>query len=193
MIETFDRSEIKIDIKEVLRYLGYGKNEADAEILKKIESIIEELKKELSPKVCYEKYPITKTSEKLCFGAVKTNSKALEKNLSGCNVALVFVATMGIGIDRLIGKYTNLSPLDAVICQAIGATLIEELCEMFCKKIGGKLKPRFSPGYGDFLLENQKDIFSMLDVPRKIGVTLTESLQMVPTKSVSAVVGIVAE
>ena len=38
--------------------------------------------------------------------------------------------------------------------------------------------------------ENQKEIFNMLDVPRKIGVTLTESMQMVPTKSVSAVVGI---
>jgi len=195
MIENIDKSEIKIDQKEILRYLGYGKENADATLLKRIVILTDEIKKELSPKVCYEKFSVISDGDSICYGTVKTNSDSLKKNLAGCKEAVVFVATMGIGIDRIIGKYSSISPLDAVICQAIGATLIEELCDMFCEKLKkeGSLKPRFSPGYGDFSIENQKEIFKMLDVPRKIGVTLTESLQMVPTKSVSAVVGIQKE
>ena len=195
MIETFDKSEIKINQKEILRYLGYGKNDADSEILKRIDILAEELKNELSPKVCYEKFHLTADDENIIFGMVKTNSKALKKNLSGCKEVVVFVATIGVGVDRVIWRNSLVSPLDAVICQAIGTAFIEELCDMFCENLEKDcfLRPRFSPGYGDFSIDNQKEIFDMLDIPRKIGVTLTESLQMVPTKSVSAVVGVSEE
>ena len=195
MIETIDIGGIEIDKKEVLRYLGYGNSNADPKTTERIESLAEELKKELSPKVCYEKYPIINEKENVCFGTVKTNSQALKKNLTDCDEVVVFVATIGIGVDRIIGKYSGVSTLDAVICQAIGTALIEAVCDVFCSKLEneGALKPRFSPGYGDFLVQTQKEIFTMLDVPRKIGVTLTDSMQMVPTKSVSAVVGIAKE
>ena len=36
----------------------------------------------------------------------------------------------------------------------------------------------------------QKDIFKILDCSKKIGLTLTDSLLMSPTKSVTAIVGI---
>ena len=190
MIETLDKSEIEIKEKEILRYLGYGKNDADEKTLEKIRTLIKELQKELMPKVCYEKFPVIKEEDFISFGVIKTNSKDLKKNLKECEEVVVFVATIGVGVDRIIGKYSNISPLDAVICQAIGATLIEEVCNVFCAKLGDGIRPRYSPGYGDFSVENQKEIFGMLDIPRKIGVTLTESMQMVPTKSVSALVGI---
>ena len=195
MIETLDKSEIKINQKEILRYLGYKRKDADEATLKRIETLTEEIKKELSPKLCYEKYPVITDGESLCFGMIKTNSQDLKKNLEECDDVVVFVATIGLGADRIIGKYSGISPLDAVICQAIGATMIEEVCDKFCEKLKqeGFSRPRFSPGYGDFSIENQKEIFRMLDCTRKIGVTLTGSMQMVPTKSVSAIVGILKE
>ena len=49
---------------------------------------------------------------------------------------------------------------------------------------------RFSPGYGDLPLDVQRPLFAALDVPRKIGVSLTDSLLMAPSKSVSAIIGI---
>ena len=52
------------------------------------------------------------------------------------------------------------------------------------------LRSRFSPGYGDLGLEMQKDIFAVLDCPRKIGLSLNESLLMSPSKSVTAIIGI---
>ena len=81
--------------------------------------------------------------------------------------------------------------------QAIGAERIESLCNVFCdelKQEKAKLclatKPRFSSGYGDFPLNVQKEIFSVLDAQKKIGITLNESLLMSPSKSVTAIVGI---
>ena len=55
------------------------------------------------------------------------------------------------------------------------------------------LRPRFSPGYGDFSLEHQREFFRILEVQKKIGVTLTESLLMMPSKSVTAVIGLSEE
>ena len=65
---------------------------------------------------------------------------------------------------------------------------------MFCKNIGKEhnsgTKPRFSPGYGDFDISYQKNIFSCLNSEKYIGLTLTDSMLMVPSKSVTAVVGL---
>lgn len=52
------------------------------------------------------------------------------------------------------------------------------------------LRPRFSPGYGDFRLSCQQFFFDALEISKRIGVYLTESFLMVPFKSITAVIGI---
>ena len=68
---------------------------------------------------------------------------------------------------------------------------------MFCNELaetyateGLSLRPRFSPGYGDFPLEAQESVFKALDCHRKIGLALNDSLLMSPSKSVTAIVGL---
>jgi cobalamin-dependent methionine synthase I len=88
------------------------------------------------------------------------------------------------------------SGADALIVQAVGAALIERHMDAVEDEIRAELAPgeslltRYSPGYGDFPLEAQRSILALLDTPRKIGVSLTDSLLMVPSKSVSAVIGV---
>ena len=55
---------------------------------------------------------------------------------------------------------------------------------------GESLVARYSPGYADFPLAAQRELLALLDAPRKVGVSLTDSLLMVPSKSVSAVIGV---
>ena len=109
----------------------------------------------------------------------------------------MFAATVGVGIDRLITRYSIVSPARSLMLQAIGTERAEALCDLFCREIaeekareGSVTCPRFSPGYGDLPLELQKDIFAVLDCPRYIGVSLGESLLMSPSKSVTAIVGV---
>ena len=85
----------------------------------------------------------------------------------------------------------------AVVMQAAAAALIEEVCdrnfESWRKEYEEKglyLRPRFSPGYGDFPLSVQKDLLGGLEAGKRLGITLTEGGLMMPSKSVTAVIGI---
>ncbi|MBO5889721.1 MAG: Vitamin B12 dependent methionine synthase activation subunit [Clostridia bacterium] len=181
----------KINKKEILRYLGVK------EEISKISAIVDECLKEvydkLSYKVCFCKFPIKIENGVLNLGFTTLTSKDLLKNLQGAKEIILFTATIGIGLDRLIQRYSAVSQVKAVVFQAIGAERIESLCNLFNSEIKKEYKltkPRFSPGYGDFPLEVQKDIISVLSASKNIGVTLNESLLMSPSKSVTAIIGV---
>ena len=153
-----------------------------------------EAEKILSYSVCYGEFSITRLETGLDLSFCKTDSATLAKALCGCDRVILFAATVGLEMDRLIARYSRLSPAKAHMLQAIGAERIEALCDAFCRDISAeykeKLRPRLSPGYGDIPLSMQKDIFTVLDCSRKIGLSLNASLLMTPTKSVTAMVGI---
>ena len=81
--------------------------------------------------------------------------------------------------------------------QAAAAAMVEAYCNelnaMWKKEYlekGLYLRPRFSPGYGDFPLSVQKQILDGLEAGKRIGITLTEGYLMMPSKSVTAVIGV---
>ena len=193
LIKSF--SEPEINLNEIFRYSKSSAfDEAFAEVVK---ACISECIDKLTYSVCYAEFPIDFLNGEIVFPFMRTDSVDLIKNLSGSKSVIVFAATVGLEIDRLIAKYGSISPVKALAFQAIGAERIESLCNAFCteaeseyKEKGLYLRPRFSAGYGDFSLEYQRDIFAALDCPRKIGLTLNESLIMSPSKSVTAIVGI---
>ena len=168
--------------KEILRYASC-RNE-DSDVLKLIRSCIDEVREKLSYKVCYSEFDMP----------IETESKLLLKNIENCSSVIIFAATIGVEIDRLISKYSRISPSRALMMQAIGAERIEALCDEFCRDFENERKvnltPRFSPGYGDLPIEVQKNIFDILDCSRKIGITLNDSFLMSPSKSVTAIIGI---
>lgn len=190
---TFIRaySAPELSRKEILRYAGC-KSETD---LPEgfLEACLNEALPVFSYKVCYSVFDIKVKDDECDFSAFKVKSKDLAKNLGSAKNAVVFAATVGVGIDRLISKYGEISPSKAVTIAAIGAERIESLCNTFCEDIKREykteLKPRFSPGYGDLSLSVQKDIFSVLNCQKHIGLTLVDSMLMSPTKSVTAIAG----
>ncbi len=189
---TAKYSDIPLDMKEVYRYSGCREGEESIDAL--VKECLAEVKN-LTYKVVYGIFPVEDTGDGVKIGDIATKSLDLKKNLKGCKTACIFVATVGIEMDRLISRYGIISPSKAIIMQGIGAERIESLCDRFCAELGEKrkIKPRFSPGYGDLPLEKQRDIFRILDCARKIGVTLNDSMLMSPSKSVTAIVGIEVE
>ena len=78
--------------------------------------------------------------------------------------------------------------------QAASAQKIEEVCDDAEKSIiaqyGCTLRQRYSPGYFDLDITEQKKFFSLLELQKRIGLTLTDTCEMVPTKSVTAFIGL---
>lgn len=182
--------------REILRYMGA--READETLPELIRDAKEECLTVLRPAVVYAYYPLQRREAGVMdLGFAKTDSRSLMQALDGCDGVLVFAATVGLGVDRLLVRYGRLSPARALCIQAIGTAGVEALCDAFCAEqnatlevAGRRLGARFSPGYGDLPLALQKDIFAALDCPRRIGLTLGEGMLMSPTKSVTAVVGV---
>jgi len=182
-----------VNEREALRYAGV--KESTPEINALLQECIQLCQNCLTPRVCYRFYPITRENG-LDLGFAKTDSSALKRNLAGCNEIVLFAATIGLEMDRLIARYARLSPARSVMLQGIGAERIEALCDAFEEELirqGHELSSRFSPGYGDLVLDLQRNIFAALDCPKHIGVSLNESLLMSPSKSVSAIIGLNGE
>lgn len=178
--------------REILRYAGC--DVPDASVMELMESCLTEAAGALTYKVCWRELDVSVRGDQCEFDVFSLSSRQLAHNLDGCRRVILFAATVGVGIDRLITKYSHIAPSRALMMQSIGAERIEALCDTFCddrkKERDISLRPRFSPGYGDLPLESQKDIIALLDTPRQIGLSLNDSLLMSPTKSVTAFAGI---
>ena len=190
LIKNYDVPPMQED--EVFRYAGCkGGREAVRELFDACKA---ELADCLSYKVCYLPLAVSVTGDCCDFGAFSVRSANLARNLDGCEKAVVFAATVGVGIDRLIAKYSVLSPAKALMFDAMGTERIETLCDVFCKDVAEEYqmsaKPRFSPGYGDLDLSFQMTIFSVLNCRKHIGLSISDSLMMSPSKSVTAIVGL---
>lgn len=168
--------------KEILRYAGC--REATESVAELMCSCVDEVRTQLAYKVCYCELPVIVSGELCDFGVFCAESRDLAKSLLGCDSVVLFGATIGTELDRLIAKYGRISPARGLMMQAIGAERIEALCDCFCESMG--CGARFSPGYGDLTLDIQKKIFDILDCGRRIGLTLNDSMLMSPSKSVTA-------
>lgn len=184
-----------MDMGEVLRYAGVRKLTPDMEEI--LAQCLDETEGKLTYRVCWGEFSLSDDGNFLDIGFAKLKSNDLAENLKGCSSIVVFAATVGIEIDRLIARYGAAAPTKALFFQAIGAERIESLCNLFYKeiedekkKLGKGVKPRFSAGYGDLSIYVQNDIFRALNPQKRIGVALCESMLMSPSKSVTAIVGI---
>lgn len=189
---------MEINRREIYRYLGYGQNRPDQLVEQKVEDSVAAVMQAADCRFLYREYPLKLLADDYIDGTFFcTRSKSLSRNLNGCGKVLAFAATLGAGVDYLIQRYTRLEMSRAVILQAVSAAVIESYCNEVCGRLaesyraqGWFLRPRFSPGYGDFSLELQKPLLGALDAGKRIGIKLTDSLLMTPSKSVSAVIGV---
>lgn len=151
---------------------------------------LEELMQAVTCRYTALRVPIHRQSGlELGFGAI--HSRHLQKNLVGCEEAFLFAVTLGLGVDRYLNRCAALSGAKHFIADALASALAEAAAEEAEKRIKGSLccNPRFSPGYGDLPLELQKPLLTLLEA-QKIGITLNQNLLMVPTKSITAIMGI---
>ena len=185
----------EVDLREMLRYAAC--RDLDEQVMALAASAAEEGVKVLRPALCWREVPLRVEGSTVDLGFTVFDSAKLADALHGCERAVVFAATVGLELDRLIARHGRLSPARGLMMQALGAERIEALCDGFCHWLrencaarGLVTRQRFSPGYGDLPLAAQRAMFDFLQCHREIGLYLNESLLMSPTKSVTAIVGL---
>ena len=189
---------------EVLRYAGMGQadeKEIDPRIIEFADWAVDELNRQCEPRFTskiFSLQTLPKVENGLCFGGVlDVTSRSLAVHLADCEEVLFFGATLGVEADRLIRQYSVRDISQGLLMEAAASALIESCCnswqlnkEKQLNKEHKTLRPRFSPGYGDFDVKHQWDFIRLLDLPRTIGVTPTDAGMLSPSKSVTAVMGV---
>lgn len=194
---SVNEKDMPIEEAEVLRYLGYSKPNVTEDDKLLVRDVIKEIRPLLNGKACYRRFEIEVNDNKIKMPYGEVESGDLSRNLAGCKEIYIFAATIGVMFDRNLVKEKFKSMAKTSILQAIGATAVEDVVEALVAKLGEdslkngeKLRPRYSPGFGDYVLENQRGIFSVLTPEKYTGITLMNTLIMAPEKSVTAVIGI---
>lgn len=191
---------MNVDEKEVLRYLGCGSQPADELLRRNVAGCIETLLKTCTPRSVYKVFPVTFLPDAVQIGNLNVAGSDLRGHIRGCKKAVIFAATLGVQADLLIERASKTDMSRAAILQAAAAAMTESYCDeqealisAQAEQEGLFLRPRYSPGYGDFAITHQRDILTLLDCPKRIGLTMTESCMLVPTKSVTAIIGLTTE
>lgn len=200
MTEQFSADNVIIPPAEVLRYLGYGRSRPDAGVSGMLISCIDEFQSMASYRACRLLADVLLEDGAVVIAGLRIESRDLRRSLVGCERAVIFAATAGVQPDRMVERYRLLSPARAAVLDAVGSAAVEAWCNQLCGQWraeffadGLRLRPRFSPGYGDFPIEAQSGLLSLLDANRRAGISLTDAGMMLPGKSVSAVVGLGAQ
>ncbi len=177
----------KLNRREAVRYMGGS----GIQMNEQMESLMDDCEAEVlanaNPKYLYIEKALP------CEELIK--GKDIENHLDGCEKAIMMCATLGADIDKLI-RVTQISDMaKAVVLDSFSSVAIEQVCskvdELLAQKYEGwNMTFRFSPGYGDYPIELQQDFLRMLDAPRKIGLTTNDNFLLMPTKSVTAVLGL---
>ena len=183
----------EIPLKEVLRYSGMTVCTDDS-LLKKASDIAAACRSCAKGGIVFQKLTVAECNgDSVSFeGFLTLKGSLVSRYLRDCKYAILVLATAGHGVDRFIASRGVMSSLDGLIADASGSALVEAMLDDFCDTVlqNENVKPRISPGYGDFHLENQIEILRCLDAHRTVGVCLNDSLLMSPSKSVSALIGI---
>lgn len=189
----------RLDQSEILRYLGYKDTGITPQIRDLIERCEDQALKIMEPKYVYRRLEIRKIQDGIQVEGTDLILKGqdIAAHLNRCKQIVLLGVTAGIGLDRMIRRWMISEPDAGVVLDSCGIQAVEQIADMVEKEIeeqvlseGYHLTWRFSPGYGDFPLETQRELVRVLDLPRRIGVSLTENCLMVPSKSVTAILGI---
>ncbi len=158
-------------------------------------TLIEELEAGLSLKACRQRFKVSYDGDTVKTAFMSEKLDTVKRYMHGCTEVILFAATVGFDVDRLIAKNSQISALKGYVTDVIASIAIEAWCDLLCARLaeeeamkGNVLLPRFSPGYGGIDLMHQKNICEILKTRENIGLFLTDSMLLSPQKSVTAII-----
>ncbi|WP_027438137.1 hypothetical protein [Lachnospira multipara] len=189
-----------IDKKEALRYLGYRNTKLDDNILSLIDECEERVRQIATPRYVYKVFDFEEKEDGIILEDTNLYMKgnSITNHLKNCEKAIGIAVTIGEGIDREIRVLSHTNLAKSVVFDAFASACVEQVCEkvedILRKEFKGlNMTFRFGIGYGDLSLSYQKNFIKVLDATRKIGINVGTTDMMIPTKSVTAIIGLTSK
>lgn len=186
----------------ILTRLGYRKTTTvfSEEYKQKLNKIIQEGIMMCNTKGIFGRYSVIEKSDKhiMLENELAFESTGLAKLLSNSTEVVLMASTVGSDItDRINSEVESGDASFGVILDAVASETADSALDWmvdFINKLirreGKNLtRMRYSPGYGDLPLFNQKKIYDTLGL-EKLSIGITERYMLVPEKSVIAIAGI---
>lgn len=191
---------LPLDKKEVLRYLGYRRQQVlTPEVSALVDIMMLDVQTITKPRYYYQAFDFTLDEANQAIHVMQTDlvlqSKQLFKVLKEAKKIVLLATTLGIDVERQIRRYEATELTKALVLDATCVAFIETLCDLAEVDMAHEfseftLNRRFSPGYGDLALSVQPQFLNALDANRQLGISLTENDLMIPRKSVTAIIGL---
>ena len=192
----------RIRTSEVMRYLGHAGQEMTGELKGRIAAGIDLAERTCDPKWVWRAFEVEELlpAVRLAGTSLELGGYAITGFLAGaCQVALL-ACTLGAPADRELRRLGLVDPLGQLVFDAACTDLVEWGADRACEeiadyaaKLGLKAGDRFSPGYADLPLDVQSGFLDVLQAPKRLGLTASVSNLLVPTKSVTCIVGLYPE
>jgi len=193
-------NQINIDKQGILNRIGYVDDyEPSARINSLVDDYIENYHDLIAPSYSYKIRDIVSVDgNRIDIGdSIILESRTIARMLERCEMAAVFALTIGNYLEDLVAYLAEKGlVLQATVLDAIGSGTAEKLAAQVEDRIkndagieGLVTSRRFSPGYCDWAVSQQEPVFRALSGDTT-GIRLTESMLMIPRKSVSGIIGI---
>ena len=200
-VEFFDCTiaDLSWDIREIYLLMGYGSHIPDEGVRQLIQEILDELSHRLVPHYGYVLVDgnVPERGKLLLDNQLFNPGAIISHAMKGAEKYAVFTATIGEEFDNFsrqlkaeddILRVFIADALGSVLAEATVTLLMKQL-EVMADKEGMHISNNYSPGYCDWFLAEQKQLFSFFP-EGSTGMTLTDSCLMLPVKSVSGIVAL---
>ena len=174
----------RIDRAEMLRYLGYAGQTIEPDLARRIELVAEQTERDLP---CI----------RLAGTAARLTGRDIFRYLRAARRCAVLACTLGMESERRLRTLAGQSPLESALFDAACSAYVEAAVDRMDAEVGRAAAEaglarnrRFSCGYGDCPIEAQDGIVAALNAGRLLGLTVTPTHLLLPTKSVTALIGL---
>jgi len=178
--------ELSVTVKQVARYAGGSRYRMDADMEKKTALVLDKAVNLICPSLVYSVHDISQLHNKIRAGLFLPENTSEAPKVASC------ICTLGPQLDMAVNEAMQVGDgLHAALLDAAGVGLLESLGHLSFSHIRSEARNhnlyagcRLGPGYNHVPMEAQIHLFSMVD-SRGIGVSLMNSLVMIPVKSLS--------
>lgn len=199
MLVTSRSIDIDIDRRRVWTNIGYcAECEPPARMSCLVDEYIENAHQLIEPSHSYviKNVDSVHGSVAIIDDSIVFESEVIARLLERCCMVAVFLVTIGRHLEETVGRLAEdglilqASVLDSIGSEAVErvADYVQDMSREMARADGFVISNRFSPGYCDWDVSQQKMVFRAVDAD-SIGVHLTEQCLMMPRKSISGIIG----